>query len=202
MVGAGNLIKLMFGLPYEVAEIIVGVVMLVYVLFGGMVATTWVQIIKACLLLGGVTVLMLIGLSHFNFNPGDALRGQSRKYSVAMLNPGGLVTNPLDAISLGLALMLGLLGLPHILMRFYTVPDAKAARKSVMWATTFIGYFYCIIPIVGFTAAVLVGQDIIRKIDKGGNMAAPLLAELWEAPLSWASLPPWPSPPSWPWWPG
>ena len=159
MVGAGVLIKLMFGMPYEVAEIFVGVVMLMYVLFGGMIATTWVQIIKACLLLGGVTVLMLIGMSHFNFNPG-ALYGEVQKmYSVKMLNPGGLVTNPLDAISLGLALMLGLLGLPHILMRFYTVPDAKAARKSVMWATTFIGYFYCIIPLVGFSAAVLVGQE-------------------------------------------
>jgi len=152
-------------------------VMLMYVLFGGMVATTWVQIIKACLLLGGVTVLMLIGLSNFHFNPGELYGAIQTKYSVSMLNPGGLVTSPLDAISLGLALMLGLLGLPHILMRFYTVPDAKAARKSVMWATTFIGYFYCIIPIVGFTAAALVGQNIIKKIDAGGNMAAPLLAE-------------------------
>ena len=128
--------------------------------------------------MGGVTVLMLIGMSHFNFNPGVLYGEVQKMYSVKMLNPGGLVTNPLDAISLGLALMLGLLGLPHILMRFYTVPDAKAARKSVMWATTFIGYFYCIIPIVGFTAAVLVGKDLITKVDKGGNMAAPLLAEL------------------------
>lgn len=177
MVGAGNLIKLMFGLPYEVAEMIVGVVMLTYVLFGGMIATTWVQIIKAGLLLGGVTALMLIGMSNFNFNPGELYGAIQTKYTVSMLNPGGLVTSPLDAVSLGLALMLGLLGLPHILMRFYTVPDAKAARKSVMWATTFIGYFYCIIPIVGFTAAALIGQDIIKKIDAGGNMAAPLLAE-------------------------
>jgi len=136
-----------------------------------------VQIIKAGLLLGGVTVLMLIGMSHFGFNPGELYGAIQTQYSVNMLNPGGLVTSPLDAISLGLALMLGLLGLPHILMRFYTVPDAKAARKSVMWATTFIGYFYCIIPIVGFTAAALVGQNIIKKIDAGGNMAAPLLAE-------------------------
>ncbi len=177
MVGAGNLIKLMFGLPYEVAELFVGAVMLMYVLFGGMIATTWVQIIKAVLLLGGVTALMLIGLSHFSFNPGELYGAIQTKYTVTMLNPGGLVTNPIDAFSLGLALMLGLLGLPHILMRFYTVPDAKAARKSVIWATTFIGYFYCIIPIVGFTAAALLGQDIIKKIDAGGNMAAPLLAE-------------------------
>lgn len=178
MVGAGNLIKLMFGMPYEVAEIIVGAVMLMYVLFGGMIATTWVQIIKACLLLGGVTVLLLIALSNFGFNPGNLYGEVQKMYSVKMLNPGGLISNPIDAISLGLALMLGLLGLPHILMRFYTVPDAKSARISVMWATTFIGYFYCIIPVVGFAAAVLVGQDVIKKFDAGGNMAAPLLAEM------------------------
>lgn len=177
MVGAGNLIRLMFGMPYEVAVLFVGVVMLCYVLFGGMLATTWVQIIKACLLLGGVTVLLLIGLSHFGFNPGELYGAVQAKYGAKMLEPGGLITSPLDAVSLGLALMLGLLGLPHILMRFYTVPDAKQARVSVIWATTFIGYFYCIIPIVGFTAAVLCGQDIIKKIDAGGNMAAPLLAE-------------------------
>ena len=147
MVGAGNLIKLMFGIPYEAAEVIVGCVMLVYVLFGGMLATTWVQIIKACLLLGGVTILTLLGLSHFNFNPGTLYGEVEKLYSASMLNPGGLVTDPLDAISLGLALMLGLLGLPHILMRFYTVPDARAARTSVLYATGFIGYFYLIIPI-------------------------------------------------------
>lgn len=177
MVGAGNLIKLMFGLPYETAEIIVGVVMLMYVLFGGMIATTWVQIIKAVLLLGGVSTLMLLALAKFGFSPGNLYGAIETQYTVTMLNPGGLVTNPIDAISLGLALMLGLLGLPHILMRFYTVPDAKAARKSVAWATSFIGYFYCIIPLVGFSAAALVGKDIIKKIDAGGNMAAPLLAE-------------------------
>jgi cation/acetate symporter len=177
MVGAGNLIKLMFGLPYETAEIIVGVVMLMYVLFGGMLATTWVQIIKAVLLLGGVSTLLILALAKFGFSPGNLYGAIETQYTVKMLNPGGLVTNPVDAISLGLALMFGLLGLPHILMRFYTVPDAKAARKSVVWATSFIGYFYCIIPLVGFSAAALVGQDIIKKIDAGGNMAAPLLAE-------------------------
>jgi cation/acetate symporter len=178
MVGAGNLIKLMFGIPYEMAEVIVGAVMLVYVLFGGMLATTWVQIIKACLLLAGVTILMLLGLSHFGFNPGTLYGEVEKLYSASMLNPGGLVTDPLDAISLGLALMLGLLGLPHILMRFYTVPDAKEARKSVLYATTFIGYFYLIIPLVGFSAAVLVRKEAILAIDKGGNMAALLAAEL------------------------
>lgn len=183
MVGSGNLIKLMFNIPYEIAEILVGVVMLVYVLFGGMLATTWVQIIKACLLLTGVTILMLLGLSKFGFNPGNLYTEVQNMYGTKMLEPGGLITNPLDAFSLGLALMLGLLGLPHILMRFYTVPDAKEARKSVIYATSFIGYFYIIIPIVGFSAAVLLskngtlGQEFIKNVDKGGNMAALLLAQ-------------------------
>jgi len=180
MVGSGSLIKLMFGIPYEAAEIIVGCVMLAYVLFGGMLATTWVQIIKACLLLFGVTLLLLLGLSKFGFNPGNVYGAVQNlpQFGADMLKPGGLVTNPLDAISLGLALMLGLLGLPHILMRFFTVPNAKEARKSVAYATTFIGYFYCIIPVVGFMAAVMVGKEMITKVDKGGNMAALLLAEL------------------------
>lgn len=178
MVGAGNLVRLMFGFPYELAVIIVGVVMLAYVLIGGMIATTWVQIIKAVLLLGGVTVLMLMALSQFNFSPGELYSAVVDKYGQSALEPGGMVTNPVDAVSLGLALMLGLLGLPHILMRFYTVPDAKEARKSIVYATGFIGYFYIIIPIVGFSASVLVGRDLITKIDRGGNMASPLLAEM------------------------
>lgn len=178
MVGSGNLITLMFGIPYEAAVVIVGGVMLAYVLFGGMIATTWVQIIKAVLLLLGVSVLCFIVLYKFNFNPGNLYAAVADKYGQGALEPGTLVTSPIDAVSLGLALMFGLLGLPHILMRFYTVPDAKAARASVLYATGFIGYFYCIIPIVGFGAAALVGRDIISGIDKGGNMAAPLLAEL------------------------
>ena len=178
MVGSGNLITLMFGIPYEVAVVIVGGVMLAYVLFGGMIATTWVQIVKAALLLLGASVLCFIVLYKFNFNPGNIYGAVAAKYGQGALEPGMLVTSPIDAISLGLALMFGLLGLPHILMRFYTVPDAKAARTSVLYATGFIGYFYCIIPIIGFGAAALVGRDIIAGIDKGGNMAAPLLAEL------------------------
>ena len=177
MVGSGALIKLMFGIPYELAEIIVGVVMLMYVLFGGMIATTWVQIIKAGLLLIGVTVLTVLVLGNFGFSPGDLYAAVATKYGQAALEPGALVTSPVEAVSLGAALMFGLLGLPHILMRFYTVPDAKAARKSVLYATGLIGYFYVIIPIVGFGAAALVGREMITKIDKGGNMAAPLLAE-------------------------
>ena len=178
MVGSGALIKLMFGIKYEYAEIMVGIIMLAYVLFGGMVATTWVQIIKAVLLLIGVSFLTLLVLGRFGFSPSNLYGAVASQYGQTALEPGGLVKNPLDAISLGLALMFGLLGLPHILMRFYTVPDAKAARKSVLYATGLIGYFYIIIPIVGFGAAALVGRKMITGVDKGGNMAAPLVAEL------------------------
>ena len=177
MVGSGNLIKLMFGISYESAVLIVGAVMLAYVLFGGMIATTWVQIIKAVLLLTGVTILTGLVLAQYGFNPANLYAAVAAKYGQAALEPGGQVTNGLDAVSLGIALMLGLLGLPHILMRFYTVPDAKAARTSVLYATGFIGYFYIIIPIVGFGSAALVGRELIAKVDAGGNMAAPLLAE-------------------------
>jgi cation/acetate symporter len=178
MVGAGNLVTLMFGIPYNVAVIVVGAVMLAYVLFGGMIATTWVQIIKAILLLFGVTLLTILVLAQFGFSPGALYRAVAARYGEAALQPGGLVTDPVEAVSLGLALMLGLLGLPHILMRFYTVPDSRAARLSVVYATGFIGYFYLIIPIVGFGASVLVGRDVIQAMDRGGNMAAPLVAEL------------------------
>jgi cation/acetate symporter len=177
MVGAGTLIKLMFGIPFEVAIVVTGTLMISYVLFGGMIATTWVQIIKACLLLGGATILVLLTLSQFGFSYAN-LFGQAEKlYTNKFLEPGGLVTSPVDAFSLGLALMFGTAGLPHILMRFYTVPDAKAARKSVFYATGFIGYFYILTVTIGFGAAVLVGQKVIMGIDKGGNMAGPLLAE-------------------------
>lgn len=177
MVGAGSLIKLMFGLPYEVAIIIVGCLMIAYVLFGGMLATTWVQIIKACLLLGGATILVFLTLYKFGFNYIELFSDVTSKYGDKFVQPGGLIKNPIDAISLGLALMFGTAGLPHILMRFYTVPDAKEARKSVFYATGFIGYFYILTFTIGFGAAALVGHEIISKIDKGGNMAAPLLAE-------------------------
>ena len=177
MVGAGNLIRLLFGIPYEWAITGVGAVMLAYVLFGGMLATTWVQIIKAVLLLFGVTLLTVMVLAQFEYSPIRLYAAVADRYGAAALEPGGLITDPLDAISLGLALMLGLLGLPHILMRFYTVPDARAARASVLYATGFIGYFYLIIPIVGFGASALVGRELIAKVDAGGNMAAPLIAE-------------------------
>ncbi len=177
MVGAGALVNILFGLPYEAAIIIVGFVMISYVLFGGMLATTWVQIIKAVLLLGGATFLVILTLSHFGMNPLNLIDKAAEMYGDAVLSPGGFVVNPWDAISLGLALMLGTAGLPHILMRFFTVPDAKQARKSVFIATGFIGYFYILTFVIGFGAMVLVGQDMITSIDKGGNMAALLLAE-------------------------
>jgi cation/acetate symporter len=178
MVGAGNLVKLLFGIDYELAVMIVGGVMLAYVIFGGMIATTWVQIIKAVLLLGGTVLLAIMVLAQFGFNPLVLFSAASEKYGATVLAPGKQVANPLDAVSLGLSLMFGTAGLPHILMRFYTVPDAKTARTSVMYATVFIGFFYLLTFILGFGAMVLVGQDAITKIDKGGNMAAPMLAEV------------------------
>jgi cation/acetate symporter len=178
MVGAGNLIALLFGLDYEWAIGIVGVVMLAYVLFGGMIATTWVQIVKAVLLMAGAALLALLVLAQFSFSPLRLFAEASSRYGAAVLAPGQLVSDPLDAISLGLALMFGTAGLPHILMRFYTVPDARTARISVNYATAFIAAFYLLTFILGFGAMVLVGQDAIRAVDPGGNMAAPLLAEV------------------------
>jgi len=148
-----------------------------YVLFGGMLATTWVQIIKACLLLCGATFLVFLCMKNFDFSYGNLFKEAQRMYSPKFLEPGGLISHPLDAFSLGLALMFGTAGLPHILMRFYTVPDAKAARKSVFVATGFIGYFYILTVTIGFGAAVLVGKSFITAIDAGGNMSALALAE-------------------------
>jgi len=178
MVGAGNLVRLLFGLRYETAVSIVGVVMLAYVLFGGMIATTWVQIVKAVLLLGGASLLSLLVLLRFQLNPLALFDAAATRYGPQVLAPGQLVSKPLDAISLGLALMLGTAGLPHILMRFYTVPDARTARISVSYATGFIGFFYLLTFVLGFGAMVLVGREAIQAVDKGGNMAAPLLAEV------------------------
>jgi len=177
MVGAGTLIKLMFNLPFSSALYLVGTLIILYVLFGGMLATTWVQIIKAVLLLGGATVLVVLCMSKFDFSYPRLFSEASKMYSHKFLEPGGLVTNPLDAFSLGLALMFGTAGLPHILMRFYTVPDAQQARKSVFYATGFIGYFYILTVTIGFGAAVVVGNSFITSIDAGGNMSAMALAE-------------------------
>jgi cation/acetate symporter len=176
MVGAGDLIKLMFGLEYRPAIVLVGAVMLLYVLFGGMIATTWVQIIKAGLLLFGATLLAVLVLAEFDFDPFALFGAAAEKYPGA-LQPGKIVANPLDAISLGIALMFGTAGLPHILMRFYTVPDARTARRSVALATSLIGFFYLVTFILGFGASVLVGRETIGSVGEKGNMAAPLLAE-------------------------
>lgn len=178
MVGAGSLIRLLFGIPYEGAVVIVGAAMMAYVLFGGMLATTWVQIVKAVLLLGGAAALALLVLSRFHFDPRELFAAAAAQYGAGVLAPGKLVSNPLDTVSLGLALMFGTAGLPHILMRFYTVPDARAARRSVFIATGLIGMFYLMTFILGFGAMVLVGPAAIKAVDAGGNMAAPMLAEL------------------------
>ena len=178
MVGAGSLIRLLFGIPYETAVVIVGCAMMAYVLFGGMLATTWVQIVKAVLLLGGAATLAIMVLAKFNFDPRLLFAAAAAKYGAGVLAPGKLVSNPLDAISLGMALMFGTAGLPHILMRFYTVPDARTARRSVFIATGLIGMFYLMTFVLGFGAMVLVTPEAIKAIDAGGNMAAPMLAEL------------------------
>ncbi|WP_354673732.1 cation acetate symporter [Cupriavidus alkaliphilus] len=179
MVGAGKLIELLFGTSYESAVVIVGALMVLYVMFGGMLATTWVQIIKAVLLLGGVTFMAVMVLAYFGFSP-EAMFASAAKVhdkGAAILSPGGLVSNPIDAISLGVGMMFGTAGLPHILMRFFTVADAKEARKSVLYATGFIGYFYVLILVVGFGAIVMVGadpayRDATGKLIGGSNMVA------------------------------
>ncbi|MFW9615354.1 cation acetate symporter [Aquabacterium sp.] len=229
MVGAGSLIKLLFGLDYWVAVVLVGVLMMVYVLFGGMTATTWVQIIKACLLLSGVTFMAFMVLSQFGFSPealfakgvevkamlsakgkdvalaaaasaaaaasspeavasaASALEAAQKidpaKVGQGIMGPGGFIKDPISAISFGMALMFGTAGLPHILMRFFTVPDAKEARKSVFWATTWIGYFYILIFIIGFGAITLVLTnpeflDAKGGLKGGANMAAVLVAKV------------------------
>jgi cation/acetate symporter len=184
MVGAGQLIKLLFGLDYKIAVVLVGVLMVLYVTFGGMLATTWVQIIKACLLLGGATAMALLVLGQFGFSL-DAFFAKAVEVHPkhqAIMSPGAMVADPVSAISLGLALMFGTAGLPHILMRFFTVKDAKEARKSVFWATTFIGYFYILTFVIGFGAIVLVSTNpryldpVTHGLLGGGNMAAVHLA--------------------------
>lgn len=179
MVGAGQLIQILFGMDYEYAVIIVGILMILYVTFGGMLATTWVQIIKAVLLLSGATFMavMIMYKVGFSFESLFAKAVELKKTD-AIMAPGGLVSDPISAISLGIALMFGTAGLPHILMRFFTVSDAKEARKSVFYATGFIGYFYILTFIIGFGAVVLLtGNPEYLDSVKGGiiggaNMAA------------------------------
>ncbi|WP_200918219.1 cation acetate symporter [Jeongeupia sp. HS-3] len=190
MVGAGKLIQLLFGMSYSSAVLIVGVLMVMYVTFGGMLATTWVQIIKAVMLLCGATFMafMVLAASGFSFETMFATATATHPKGISIMSPGGLVKNPIDAISLGIGLMFGTAGLPHILMRFFTVKDAKEARKSVFYATGFIGYFYILTFIIGFGAIMLVlgrpeytetimkdGVSVSQLIG-GANMAAVHLA--------------------------
>ncbi len=199
MVGAGQLIKLLFGLDYLYAVIIVGVLMIIYVLFGGMTATTWVQIIKAIMLLGGATFMAFMVMLQFGFSPeamfaksvqiktdlamqGGKTAEEAAKLGFSIMGPGGFIKDPISAISFGIALMFGTAGLPHILMRFFTVPNAKEARKSVLWATTWIGYFYILTFIIGFGAIVYVLTnpeflDAAGGLIGGNNMAAVHLAD-------------------------
>jgi cation/acetate symporter len=198
MVGAGQLIKLLFGMDYLYAVMLVGSIMMVYVLFGGMTATTWVQIIKACMLLGGATFMALSVMWSFGFSPEAMFAGAVKiktdlalkdgkamdvamKIGSSIMGPGNFVKDPISAISFGMALMFGTAGLPHILMRFFTVPSAKEARKSVMWATGWIGYFYLLTFIIGFGAITFVLTnpqflDAKGALLGGGNMAAIHLA--------------------------
>ncbi len=179
MVGAGKLIQVLFGLPYEVAVVLVGILMVIYVSVGGMLATTWVQIIKACLLLFGATLLSFLVLKNLDFSP-NTLFNQAvdiHEKGIAIMAPGTLVSDPVSAISLGLALMFGTAGLPHILMRFFTVPDAKQARRSVFYATGFIGYFYILTFVIGFGAIVFISNnpdfmDDAGALLGGNNMSA------------------------------
>ncbi|MBA1197907.1 cation acetate symporter [Pseudomonas plecoglossicida] len=184
MVGAGKLIELLFGLDYHVAVILVGILMCMYVLFGGMLATTWVQIIKAVLLLSGASFMALMVMKHVNFDFNTLFSEAIKVHAKgeAIMSPGGLVKDPISAFSLGLALMFGTAGLPHILMRFFTVSDAKEARKSVLYATGFIGYFYILTFIIGFGAILLVStnpdfKDAAGALLGGNNMAAVHLAD-------------------------
>ncbi len=187
MVGAGQLIKLLFGLDYNIAIVVVGALMMVYVIFGGMIATTWVQIIKACMLLTGGTLVMLLAFSQFGFSLETLLEKAmtTHKLGDKLLHPGSLLADPVTAISLGLGLMFGTAGLPHILMRFFTVADAKEARKSVLYASGIVAYFFNVIFIMGLCAILIVGQNpeffeggvVGGKVIGGGNMVAMHLAK-------------------------
>ena len=187
MVGAGQLIKLLFGLDYNIAIFAVGLLMMVYVTFGGMVATTWVQIIKACMLLMGGTLVMVLAFSQFDFSYQNLMEKATavHKLGPKLMYPGSLLADPVTAISLGLGLMFGTAGLPHILMRFFTVSDAKEARKSVLYASGFVAYFFNVIFLMGLCGILIVGQNpeffeggvVGGKLIGGGNMVAMHLAK-------------------------
>ncbi|MDH4585661.1 cation acetate symporter [Pseudomonas sp. BN415] len=187
MVGAGQLIKLLFGLDYQMAVVVVGLLMLVYVIFGGMIATTWVQIVKAVLLLAGGTTLVLMAMSEFGFSFENLAGRAVEAHAIGngIMGPGSMLADPINAVSLSLGLVFGIAGLPHILMRFFTVPNAREARRSVLFATGFIGFFFLVVCVLGYTAIVIVGTDPQYFVDGklggtlvgGGNMVAMHLAQ-------------------------
>ncbi len=187
MVGAGQLIQLLFGLPYNYAVVLVGLLMMVYVMFGGMIATTWVQIIKACLMLGGGTILLFLALAQFGFNL-ETMAEKAvavHKDGIKIMGPGTMLSDPITAVSLSLGIVFGSAGLPHIMMRFFTVPNAREARKSVFVATGLIGYFFLVVCVLGLAAISIVSADpqywvdgkIGEKIVGGGNMPVMHLAK-------------------------
>jgi cation/acetate symporter len=179
MVGAGVLIQALVGISFTPAVILTGAFMLCYVIFGGMLATTWVQIIKAVLLMGGIVVMSLFVLGKVGWNPIELFNRAEKNVTDAStfsLAPGTFLDSPIDTVSLGLALVLGTAGLPHILMRFFTVPNARAARGSVVWAMFLIGFFYLLTTCIGFGARALLGEGGVEAAGKGGNLAAPNLA--------------------------
>ena len=186
LVAAGALFKLLLGIPYNVSVIVVGIAMLVFVLFGGMTATSWVQIIKAILLVAGTFVLFILVMWKFNFNFIGIFTEMktATPFGADFLNPGIKYTSGLDATSLTLGLILGTAGLPHVLVRFLTVPNAQVARKSVVWVMWILGAFHIMVIFLGFGAAKLVGSANIIAANPGGNMAGPLLAQIsWGRPF-------------------
>jgi len=188
LVGAGAIIKLLVLIPYWVSVIGIGILMTILVVAGGMVATTWIQIIKAVLLIIGSLILTLFVLSNYGFNPVGVFNAVESEIGSKALHPpapSGIAAS-LDVISLNIALVLGTAGLPHILIRFLTVPDAKTARTSIVWATWIIGLFYLITPILGYGAALFVGQDAIKAQSPEGNLAAPQLASVLGGPILFA----------------
>jgi cation/acetate symporter len=180
MVGAGVLIQALAGIDFTWAVIATGTFMLFYVVFGGMVATTWVQIVKAVLLMAGILVMSIFVLAKVGGNPIELFNraeANTTAESTFSLGPGTYLPKPLDTVSLGLALVLGTAGLPHILMRFFTVPNGKAARSSVVWAMFLIGFFYLLTTFIGFGARAFLGEKGVEAAGKGGNLAAPDLAQ-------------------------
>ena len=177
MAGAGVLVKLLTGMPYQAAVVLVGAAMIIYVAFGGMLATTWVQIVKAVLMLAAAAVILIMVLAMIRFDPLTLFQQAEIRYGPQFLLPGNYLKNPFDQISLGLGYVLGLAGLPHVMTRFYTVPDAKTARRSVVWVMFLVGFFFAGTTLFGLAAADFVGQDAIKAADRGGNLALPLLAQ-------------------------